>query len=90
MDEGSSALGVWLPLALSDIYELLVIILRTNLAEPRAVDVPKRSKILASWCLPMLSKALAADEAERDALQLLEQVKKIKSIAGKCQSQHTR
>ena len=35
----------------------------------------KLSKTLAGWCLPMLSRAIAADEAESDALALYNSIK---------------
>ena len=45
------------------------------LEDPDKLEVPRRSQALASWCLPMLSKSLEADEKERDALALYNTVK---------------
>lgn len=45
------------------------------LEEPRKLEVPRRSQALASWCLPMLSKSIEADEKERDALAIYNTVK---------------
>lgn len=45
------------------------------LEDPGKLKVPRRSQALASWCLPMLSKSIEADEKERDALAIYNTVK---------------
>lgn len=58
---------------------MLVVLYRIQLVHPEKLKVPERSEILHSWCLPMLSKSLKADEEERKAIQMLESVKRLKS-----------
>lgn len=73
---------MWLPLALADIQTMLLLLYRIQLAKPEQLKVPERSEILATWCLPMLSKSLKADEDERKALELFNSVKRLKSKYG--------
>jgi hypothetical protein len=79
LDEGEKTLGVWLPLALADITALLIGLTRAWSATPEEIKVPQRSETLAGWCLPMLSKSLAAAEEEHKALQLLRSVQMLKA-----------
>jgi len=74
LNEGKATQGVWLPLALSDLYTLLLLLLRIQVAHPEEIKVPERSEVLAAWCLPMLSKSLKADEEERKAMELFNSV----------------
>lgn len=74
LDEGARTLGVWLPLALAD---LKAAILAPWLKKGGAEKYLKASTTLAGWCLPMLSRALAADEKERAALALFNSVKRL-------------
>lgn len=78
MNEGKATMGLWLPLALSDLYSLLLILIRMQCANPEQVKIPERSDIVAGWCLPMLSKSLKADEEEHKALEMFESVKRLK------------
>ncbi len=71
-------MGLWLPLALSDVVALLVSLIRLWVADKNAVKIPSRSETLASWCLPMLSRSLAGAEEERAARELLESVQRLK------------
>lgn len=48
--------------------------MRPHLKNPDSLAIPERSAVLAMWCLPMLSKSLAADEAERAAVSLFDAV----------------
>jgi len=48
--------------------------MRPHLKNPESLAIPERSAILSMWCLPMLSKSLAADEAERAAKSLFDAV----------------
>lgn len=71
-------MGLWLPLALSDIAALVVALIRLWAVDKDAVKIPTRSETLASWCLPMLSRALACAEEERAARELFESVERLK------------
>ena len=79
MREGEATIGVWLPLALADIFAALVCLMRPWLNEPNALKVPSRSETVAGWYLPMLAKSLGADEKEREALALLNSVRALKA-----------
>lgn len=43
------------------------------------IKMPKRSEILKTWMLPVMGEAIAGDEAEAEAFQMLEAVKKLKT-----------
>ncbi len=75
LDEGARTQGLWLPLALADVVCMLFGVVRMWAASPEKVKVPKRSELLASWCLPMLASSARAAEKEADALALYESVK---------------
>ena len=79
LDEGKRTVGVWLPLALSDVYAALVANLRVWCSdEGRAkLKVPKRSECLAMWMLPIMSRSVKAGEDEAEALALFESVKQL-------------
>ena len=79
MREGEATIGVWLPLALADIFASLVCLMRPWPKEPNALKVPSRSETVAGWCLPMRAKSLGADEKEREALALLNSVRALKA-----------
>lgn len=78
LNEGGATIGLWLPLALADLYAALVASLRVWAKDPQSIPVPKRSETLAAWALPMLSKSLRADEEERAAFALFESVERLK------------
>lgn len=79
MREGEATIGVWLPLALADIFAALVCLMRPWLKEPNAMKVPERSETLQGWLLPMMAKSLKADEEERKAMALFEAAKALKA-----------
>ena len=81
--EGEATIGVWLPLALADIFTVLLCLMRPWLKEPGDLKIPSIAEIVGGWCLPMLSKSVAADEKERKALALVESVKRFKERFGK-------
>lgn len=62
---------MWLPLALADLKNAIL----APWMKPEAFKSLKISATLAGWCLPMLSRAIAADEAESDALALYNSIK---------------
>lgn len=71
-------MGLWLPIALSDFVALFATLIRLWSADKDAEKIPTRSETLASWCLPMLSRALAGAEEERAARELFESVERLK------------
>lgn len=79
MREGEATLGVWLPLALADVFAALVCLMRPWLKDPNSLEVPERSETLRGWLLPMMAKSLEADEKERKALALFKSAKAIKA-----------
>ena len=72
-------MGVWLPLALSDIASLMFWVVRMWAAKPDAVKIPKRSELLKGWALPFMASALKAEEEEAEALALFNAVKNLKA-----------
>ena len=70
LDEGRRTIGVWLPLALAD---LCVAVVAPWLKEEERAKLT-RSRLLASWALPMLSRSVEADEKEQEALAVYHQV----------------
>ncbi len=82
LGEGEATLGLWLPIALADLYAALVCLMRPWLKDANALTVPSRSETLAGWCLPMLSKSFEAEEKEAAALRLFNSVKNLKEKYG--------
>ena len=76
--EGEATIGVWLPLALADIFAALVCLMRPWLKDPGSLKIPERSETLQSWLLPMMAKSIGADEKERKALAMFNSVKALK------------
>jgi len=72
-------MGVWLPLALSDIASLMFAVIRMWAAKPDAVKIPKRSELLKGWALPFMASALKAEEEESEALALFNSVKNLQA-----------
>ena len=77
MREGERTMGVWLPLALADIYAALIALYRAWLSDEgrRQVRVPSRSETLGAWMLPMMARSVKGAEDESDALALYNSVK---------------
>jgi hypothetical protein len=72
-------MGVWLPLALADIAELLCDLIRVHLVKPNEAKVPKRSELLYRWQLYFTASALEASEKEQEALALFNAVKNLQA-----------
>lgn len=70
-------LGVWLPIALADILRLLVAVCRRAGGDTGEFDLLKRSKVLESWPLPIMSEACRLDEEEQEAMELLRSVQNL-------------
>lgn len=64
MREGAAALGVWLPLAFADLLTAVAKIGGTNL---------DRERLLDSWALPELAKAVRRDAEECEEQETVEQ-----------------
>ena len=43
------------------------------------IKMPKRSEILRTWMLPLMSEAVAEEEAEAEAFAMLESVRRLNS-----------
>ena len=72
-------MGVWLPLALSDIAALLVKLVAMWAKNGDEVKILKRSELLAMWALPFMASALKAEEKEAEALALFNSVKNLQA-----------
>ena len=70
-------MGVWLPLALADIMLMLDVVAKRAAGVTGKIGVMKRSEILKAWMLPVMSEALAEDEAEAEAVAMYESVRKM-------------
>ena len=71
-------MGVWLPLALADIVLMLDVVAKRAAGVTGKIDVKKRSEILKAWALPVMGEAMAEDEAEADAVAMLNSVRNLK------------
>lgn len=76
--EGKAAVGVWLPLALADIWNLLVVVSRRAGGDTGRIELKKRSDILKSWMLPAFGAAVREDEDEIEAIEMFNRVKGLK------------
>ncbi|MBR0196912.1 MAG: hypothetical protein IJQ34_02150 [Kiritimatiellae bacterium] len=77
LDEGKRTIGVWLPLALADVYAALIAFIRLQAANPEKIKIPSRSEVLTAWCLPMLSSSLSSAEEEAKALELFRSIQNL-------------
>lgn len=68
---------MWLPIALADLMNMLVVTARRAAGDRGAINLLPRSKILETWALPAMSAALAEDEQEKKAFALLESVRNL-------------
>ena len=77
LKEGELAQSVWLPLALCDLLQVASVIARRAAGETGELKVAKKSDILRGWWLPFMADAMAEDEKEAEAIQLLESVRRL-------------
>lgn len=77
LNEGDSTRGVWMPMAMADLYRLLVAIIRMFADKKSNIEIPTRSEVMAAWVLPEMAKALKADEDEAKALEMFESIKRL-------------
>ena len=71
--EGAAALGVWLPLALADLFGCVMSLTGVNL---------RRSDVLASWCLPELAAEARRDEEEGEDRVTVESFNRLAKMFG--------
>ena len=71
-------MGVWMPLALADIMLMLDVVAKRAAGITGKIDVVNRSEIRKAWALPVMSEAMAEDEAEADAVAMLNSVRNLK------------
>jgi hypothetical protein len=83
-------MGLWLPLALADITELLCDLVQLHLANPDEAKVPKRSGILERWQLYLLSSSLKAMEKEQERREKAEEVKILQAQLAAMQEKYGR
>lgn len=74
MKEGERTKGVWLPIALADIFAALLGVIRVTAANGDKLKIPKRGETLRGWWLPIMAEAIEGDEAEQEAFALLKSV----------------
>lgn len=66
-----------MPLALCELVQIGTIIARRAAGEQGELKVAKKSDILRGWWLPFMADAMAEDEKEAEAIQLLESVRRL-------------
>lgn len=76
--EGEKTIGVWLPLAIADVVLMLDVVAKRAAGVTGKIDVMKRSEVLKAWMLPVMSEAMAEDEAEAEAVAMLNSVRNLK------------
>lgn len=76
--EGEKTIGVWLPLAIADVVLMLIAVSKRAAGHTGEIKLPKRSEIIKAWMLPVMSEAMAEDEAEAEAIAMLESVRNLK------------
>ena len=72
-------MGVWLPIALAEIYQVLVAHLSVYSKE---IKVPSVSEALHSFALPALSEAMRGNERERKGRELVERLRSMAEKTG--------
>lgn len=77
LKEGAATQGVWLPLALAQIYQVLIALVRMWAAKDSGLKVPSTAEALKAFCLPAMAEAYEEDEKEREALALFNSIKKL-------------
>lgn len=77
LKEGGATLGVWLPLALAQIYQALIVLVKLWATKESGIKVPTIAEVLKSFCLPAMAEAQKEDEKEREALALFNSIKNL-------------
>ncbi|MCF0120641.1 MAG: hypothetical protein HUJ65_03290 [Oscillospiraceae bacterium] len=79
LDEGRRTMGVWLPLAMADIAQLLTVLCHRVCWDSSDLTgkIPSRSEMIKSWMLPAMSEALKVSEDEAEAVALYNAVEKL-------------
>lgn len=77
LKEGAATQGVWLPLALAQIYQALIALITIWDSKESGVKVPTTSEALEAFCLPAMAEAEKEDEKEREALALFNSIKNL-------------
>ena len=70
-------MGVWLPLALADVMNMLIVVSRRASGDTGQIKMLDRSEILRSWMLPAMASAVGEDEQEQAAFELLKSVQNL-------------
>lgn len=83
-------MGVWLPLALADIVELLCDLIQAQLANPNEAKVPKRSELLDRWKLYFMSSSMKAAEEEQERREKAEKIKVLQAQLAAMQEKYGR
>ena len=68
---------MWLPLALADILNLLVVVSKRAAGYTGEIKALSRSEILKSWALPVMGEAIEEDEKEHEAFELLRSIQNL-------------
>jgi hypothetical protein len=77
LKEGAATQGVWLPLALAQIYQILIALVKMWAAKESGIKVPTTAEALKAFCLPAMAEAVEEDEKEREALALFNSIKNL-------------
>ena len=77
LKEGAATQGVWLPLALAQIYQALIALIKMWAAKESGIKVPTTAEALEAFCLPAMAEAVEEDEKEREALALFNSIKNL-------------
>lgn len=56
---------------------MIAVLTRRVVGDRGKIEMPKRSELLKAWMLPVMSEALAEDEAEAEAFAMLESVRNL-------------
>ena len=66
-----------MPLALAQIYQILLALTKIWAGKESDIKVPMTSEALEAFCLPAMAEAVKEDEKEREALALFNSIKNL-------------